>query len=85
MNNSSLLTADRTTHLKIVVVSLLASIVVMAVGIRARLQPPDGLRQMQIYKPAKSMTAAPETGPAMRSRSLESEVDVAGRGVIERS
>lgn len=36
MNNSSLLTADRTTHLKIVVVSLAASVAVMFVGIAAR-------------------------------------------------
>lgn len=36
MNNSSIFTADRGTHLKIVVVSLIASIVVAAVGISAR-------------------------------------------------
>ena len=35
MNNSSLYTADRTTHLKIVALSLLASIVVLVVGITA--------------------------------------------------
>ena len=35
MNNSSLYTADRTTHLKIVALSLLASIVVLLVGITA--------------------------------------------------
>src|ERR1051325_1978334 len=35
MTNSSLFTADRTTHLKIVVVSLLASIAVMVVGVSA--------------------------------------------------
>ena len=33
--NSSLTTADRTTHLKIVVVSLIAALVVLAVGISA--------------------------------------------------
>jgi hypothetical protein len=36
MNNSSLVTADRSTHLKVVVVSLVAAIVVVAVGIAAR-------------------------------------------------
>jgi hypothetical protein len=36
MNNSSLHTADRVTHLKILVVSLAAAIVVVAVGIAAR-------------------------------------------------
>jgi len=36
MNNSTIFTADRTTHLKIVVVSLVASIAVIVVGIAAR-------------------------------------------------
>ena len=36
MNNSSLFTADRTTHLKIVVVSLLCATLVAGIGIAAR-------------------------------------------------
>jgi hypothetical protein len=36
MNNSSIATADRVTHLKIVAVSLVAAIMVIAVGITAR-------------------------------------------------
>ena len=36
MNNFSIFTADRGTHVKIVVVSLIASIMVIAVGITAR-------------------------------------------------
>jgi hypothetical protein len=36
MNNSSMHTADRLTHLKILVVSLAAAIVVVCVGIAAR-------------------------------------------------
>ena len=36
MNNASFQTADRGTHIKIVVVSLIASIVVMAAGISMR-------------------------------------------------
>jgi hypothetical protein len=36
MNNSTIFTADRTTHLKIVVISLVASIAVIVVGIAAR-------------------------------------------------
>ena len=36
MNNSSLVTADRSTHLKIVVVSLVAAIIVVAIGVAAR-------------------------------------------------
>ena len=36
MDNHSLVTADRSTHLKIAAVALLATIVVVAVGFRAR-------------------------------------------------
>ncbi|HWM47867.1 MAG TPA: hypothetical protein VNR11_13255 [Xanthobacteraceae bacterium] len=36
MNNASFETADRNTHVKIVVVSLIASIAVLVVGISAR-------------------------------------------------
>jgi hypothetical protein len=36
MNNSSIATADRVTHLKIVAVSLVAAMMVIAVGITAR-------------------------------------------------
>jgi hypothetical protein len=36
MNNSTITSADRATHLKIVVVSLLAAIVVVVVGLAAR-------------------------------------------------
>jgi hypothetical protein len=35
MNNSTIFTADRTTHLKIVVVSLVASIAIIVVGLAA--------------------------------------------------
>jgi len=36
MNNSSLFTADRATHLKIVVVSLVCATLVAAIGVAAR-------------------------------------------------
>jgi hypothetical protein len=39
--NHSLVTADRTTHLKIVAVSLVAAIAVILVGITARIADPD--------------------------------------------
>ena len=39
--NHSLVTADRTTHLKIVAVSLIAAIAVIMVGITARMTDPD--------------------------------------------
>jgi hypothetical protein len=48
MNNSSLHTADRLTHLKILVVSLAAAIVVVAVGIAAR---PDIGAQIEARAP----------------------------------
>jgi hypothetical protein len=48
MNNSSLHTADRVTHLKILVVSLAAAIVVVAVGIAAR---PDMSMQIEARAP----------------------------------
>ena len=35
MNNSTIFTADRTTHVKIVAISLVASIAVLVVGITA--------------------------------------------------
>ena len=42
MTNHSLVTADRATHLKIVVVALLASVTVMVIGISARPQVDTG-------------------------------------------
>jgi hypothetical protein len=41
MNNYTMNTADRLTHLKIVAVSLVASIAVVGVGIAARSDLPD--------------------------------------------
>jgi len=41
MNNYTLSTADRLTHMKIVAVSLIAGIVVVGVGIAARDDLPD--------------------------------------------
>jgi hypothetical protein len=66
MNNSSFFTADRTTHLKIVVVSLLASIVVLAIGIAARPQLPNGTQQATVYKPPQTMMATTDAAPGAR-------------------
>lgn len=41
MNNTTLTSADSATHLKIVVVSLIAGILVVGVGIAARPSPTD--------------------------------------------
>jgi hypothetical protein len=57
MTNSSFFTADRTTHLKIVVVSLLASITVMMIGIAARPQVAVDAQQANVYNPAKAIVA----------------------------
>ena len=39
MNNSTIFTADRTTHVKVVAIALVASIAVLVVGIAARSTP----------------------------------------------
>jgi hypothetical protein len=41
MNNSTIYTADRNTHLKIVVLSLIASISILIIGIASHVTPPD--------------------------------------------
>ena len=51
MNNTSMFTADRLTHLKIVVVSLVAGIVVVGVGIAARPTVPDMSTQLEARAP----------------------------------
>ena len=51
MNNATLRTADRLTHLKIVVVSLVAGIVVVGVGIAARPTMPDMSTQLEARAP----------------------------------
>ena len=69
MNNSSLLTADRAMHLRIVVVSLVASIAVVAVAIAARmidLGPADNRTSATIVKPAKPVMAIVEADSTIR-------------------
>jgi hypothetical protein len=51
-----MITADRATHLKIVVVALLASVTVMIVGIAARPQLDAG-GTAQVVKPTKPILA----------------------------
>jgi hypothetical protein len=52
VNNSSIFTADKSTHLKIVVISLIASITVIIVGISARTTPVDPTVRIQTAGPA---------------------------------
>jgi len=56
MNNATIFTADRTTHVKIVAVSLIASIVVLAAGIASR-------NTSAADTPARIQTA----GPALKA------------------
>ncbi len=58
MNNYSMRTADRLTHLKIVVVSLIAGIAVVGVGIAARPTAPDMSAQLEARAPVLK-TGAP--------------------------
>ena len=51
MNNYKLATADRLTHLKIVVMSLVAGIIVVTIGIAARPQLPDMSTQLEARAP----------------------------------
>jgi hypothetical protein len=51
MNNYVMNTADRLTHLKIVVVSLIAGIVVVGVGIAARPDLPDMSTRLESRAP----------------------------------
>ena len=51
MNNYSIATADRSTHLKVVVVALIASIVVVALGIATHSTLPDMSTQLEARAP----------------------------------
>ncbi len=55
MRNSSIFTADRATHMKIVVVSLIASLAVLIVGISAR--PQADVVGVQVVKAGHSILA----------------------------
>src|SRR5262249_51568849 len=65
MRNSSLITADSATHLKIVVVALLASVTVMIVGIAARPQVDNGMT-VQVIKASPSQLATGAEATAIR-------------------
>jgi hypothetical protein len=60
MNNSSLLTADRMTHLKIVVLSLVCATLVAGIGVAAHLSDGGaGVRiEVTLAKPGKPLTAS---------------------------
>lgn len=68
MNNASFFTADRTTHLKIVVVSLVLSIAVIGVGITSHINATDVTRDHSAapVKAGKPVIASGVTGPTVR-------------------
>ena len=64
MNNSSLFTADRMTHLKIVVVSLVCATLVAGVGVASRVTDSVAGTRMEatvVKAPAPITAAATET------------------------
>lgn len=65
--NSSMFTADRTTHLKIVVVSLVCAILVAGVGIAARVTDNgSGRFEATVLKAGAPVTAATNAGNTIR-------------------
>jgi ABC-type proline/glycine betaine transport system permease subunit len=66
MNNSSMFTADRGTHLKIVVVSLVCATIVAGIGIAARVTPPSGHMEAGVITVGKPVTASTTDGTSIR-------------------
>jgi len=69
MNNSSMFTADRMTHLKIVVVSLVCATLVAGIGIAARVTDDTaagGRLEATVIKATAPVTAATTAGNAVR-------------------
>ena len=67
--NSSMFTADRVTHLKIVVVALIAATVVLGVGVSARVTDYSATADLHASGPAlkagKTMSTATREGVAV--------------------
>jgi hypothetical protein len=70
MNNASMFTADRMTHLKIVVVSLICATLVAGIGIASRVgdgsMTADGRLEATIIKAGAPVTAASTDGNTIR-------------------
>ena len=69
MNNSSLFTADRVTHLKIVVVALLFATLVAGIGVAARITETglaDGRFEATVVKAGKPVTASTSAPTTVR-------------------
>jgi ABC-type proline/glycine betaine transport system permease subunit len=65
MNNSSMFTADRGTHVKIVVVSLVCATIVAGIGIAAR-SVPNGRMEATVTTVGKPVTASTTEGTSIR-------------------
>jgi hypothetical protein len=64
MDNTSIVSADRTTHLKVVAVSLVASLVVVMVGIAARPSGPSRtVSHITASHISAQMSAPPQIAP----------------------
>jgi hypothetical protein len=68
MNNSSLLTADRATHLKIVVVALVCATLIAGIGVANKFTASfEGSRvETGVIKAPKPLTAATEDNRVIR-------------------
>jgi hypothetical protein len=65
--NHSIYSADRPTHLKIVVVAFVAGIAVAAVGLSARLNTDDGYAQTaRVIKAGKAVTVTSSEASVVR-------------------
>ncbi len=65
--NHSIYSADRSTHLKVVVVALVAGIAVAAVGLSARLSGDDGYAQTaRVIKAGKPVTVTSSEASIIR-------------------
>jgi hypothetical protein len=65
--NHSIYSADRATHLKVVVVALVAGITVAGLGISARLNADDGYTQTaRVIKADKPMTVTSTNASVVR-------------------
>jgi len=65
--NHSIYSADRPTHLKVVIVALVAGIAVAAVGLSARLNTDDGYAQTaRVIKAGKAITVTSSEASVVR-------------------
>jgi hypothetical protein len=64
--NHSIYSADRSTHLKIVVVALVAGIAVVGLGVSARTHSDDYTQTARVIKAGKAVTITSSNGSVVR-------------------